>query len=361
MTEQRVKIGNQWLILSGLKEYEITDSLSDHEKKAIKLCQTWINNKQDFEFHTSGSTGTPKTIRFKRSQLIASAKLTARALDLKPSDTSLICLDTDFIAGAMMVVRSMVTGMNMIIEAPSANPLEAITDKVDFIALVPYQISEIIEKTPSKLDHVGTVIIGGAPLKKDVIETLQRFSAKFYATYGMTETITHVALQKLNGPDRQDYFQLLPGISALLDSRECLIIEAEHLGMPVVTNDIVELIDVDTFRWLGRYDQVINSGGIKISPEKIEQAVEIVFQELKISNRFFVAGINDPKLGKKVTLIIEGTADSAIIEKIKIQLAERLDKYEVPKEILFADHFAETASQKIDRMNTLKFHFNHEQ
>ncbi|MEJ0056106.1 MAG: hypothetical protein WDN75_10840 [Bacteroidota bacterium] len=120
MTALRVKIGNHWLTLSSLKENKTDDSLNDHEKKAIQFCRAWLSDKQDFEFHTSGSTGTPKTIRFNREQLISSARLTARALHLQPGFTSLVCLDTDFIAGAMMVVRSLVTGMDMIIQAPSA-------------------------------------------------------------------------------------------------------------------------------------------------------------------------------------------------------------------------------------------------
>ncbi|MEJ0056105.1 MAG: hypothetical protein WDN75_10835 [Bacteroidota bacterium] len=201
---------------------------------------------------------------------------------------------------------------------------------------------------------LNTIIIGGASLRHDVIELLQSHATKFYATYGMTETITHVALQMLNGPDRQDYFQLLPDIAISPDSRGCLVIEAGHLYAPVITNDLVEIMDANKFRWIGRYDQVINSGGVKISPEKIERVVENIFQELEISNRFFVAGLADPKLGERVTLVLEGNPDPGMINQIKKQLTNRLDKYEAPKDVVCVSGFVETATQKIDRVSTLK-------
>jgi O-succinylbenzoic acid--CoA ligase len=160
----------------------------------------------------------------------------------------------------------------------------------------------------------------------------------------------------LNDPNRQDYFQLLPGIEASTDSRGCLVINSTYLEIgTIITNDIVSLISNDKFRWIGRYDRVINSGGLKISPEKIERSVEIVFNELSIKRRFFIAGISDAKFGEQVTLLIEGTAlDHMEEENIKIQLVQRLDKYEVPKAVLYVLNFTETATQKIDRLNTLK-------
>ena len=351
-----IKIGDEWVSHSSLLAVTKNKITNDFERKALTFCQSWLTDKQVFEFNTSGSTGTPKKISFKREQLIASAHLTAKALELTSGSTSLVCLDTEFIAGAMMLVRGMVVGMNMIIKPPSANPLENITEQIDFTALVPYQVIHLLEHPPEKLNSISKVIIGGAPLNQETIGLLQSLTPAFYATYGMTETITHIAIQKLNGSDRQDYFQLLPGIEVSIDDRSCLSIRASHLGNdPIITNDIVSLITKDKFQWIGRYDRVINSGGVKVSPEKIEKIVESAFAELKIKSRFFVESLQDQKLGQQVALVIEGEPLAGdILKNINDLLKGALEKYEMPRQVLFVSRFAETASQKIDRLATLK-------
>jgi O-succinylbenzoic acid--CoA ligase len=246
--------------------------------------------------------------------------------------------------------------MNMILKDPSANPFEGLTEKVDFTALVPYQLATVLEQTPAQLSKVRSVIVGGAPLLKDVIHQLQELPSVCYATYGMTETITHVALQRLNGPGRQDYFQLLPGIHATTDARGCLVITATHLGPdPVVTNDVVSLLDEDKFRWIGRYDRVINSGGVKIHAEKIERVVEDFFSEWPVQRRFFVTGLPDQKFGEQVTLVVEGVELSQAAEsRLKIRMKETLGSYELPKAIHYVPAFAETATQKVDRIETMR-------
>ncbi|CAN5229388.1 AMP-binding protein [soil metagenome] len=353
MSGFRIKIGDEWISESNLAT--VTHSITDneYEKKALIFCQSWVNGKQSFEFSTSGSTGVPKKIIFKREQLIASAKMTAKALQLNPGSTSLVCLDTDFIAGAMMLVRGMVVGMNMFVVPPSANPLENIEEHIDFAALVPYQVIDVLERDAKKLNTLGKVIIGGASLTQRTIESLQPLVTAFYATYGMTETITHIALQKLNGIDHQDYFQLLPGVEASLDERGCLVIQAPHLSDDlIITNDIVSLSTKDKFKWIGRYDRVINSGGIKISPEIIEKSIEVIFSTLKIHNRFFIGSTADTKLGHRVVLIIEGMVNEE--EKIVTELKDALGKYHVPKKILYVANFIETATQKIDQKATIE-------
>lgn len=352
----RLKAANEWLTLSDLKNGHTPVSLNDQEKNALQFCHQWLNGQQKFEFQTSGSTGTPKKIIFKRVELEASARLTEEALQLQPGYSALICLDVNFIAGAMMMVRSLVTGMDMIIKTPSSNPLKDFSDIIDFVALVPYQLVTVLDQSPTSLSNLKTVIIGGAPLKEAVIDRLQDFSTAFYATYGMTETITHVALQKINGPDRQNFFQLLPGIQATTDDRSCLIITASHLGdKAIITNDIVEFLDERRFRWIGRYDQVINSGGLKVPAEKVEGVVESVLRELKIQRRFFITALPDRKLGDQIVLILEGARLSQDQERdIKTTLKANLEKYEIPKIFLYVSRFVETATQKIDRVHTMK-------
>ncbi|NOT73823.1 MAG: AMP-binding protein [Cyclobacteriaceae bacterium] len=354
MIKSKIRIGDQWITLSDLSTIN-TETVTDQEKKVIALCKAWLSNQSVFEFHTSGSTGIPKKITFARNQLIQSAKLTEQAIHLQKEFTSLVCLDATFIAGALMVIRSLVTEMNMIITSPSANPLINIDQPIDFVALVPYQLMTILEEDYKNLNSVKTIIIGGATLRYETIQSLQQFNTNFYATYGMTETITHIALQKLNGADRQDFFKVLPGIKISVDDRECLVIQADHLGKdPITTNDIVTLLDKDKFQWIGRYDQVINTGGVKVHPEKIERALEIVFHELNINHRFFVSGVSDTKLGEHVALVMEGPSpDQETTQKIKSTLELYLKRYEIPKSVLSIERFVETLTQKIDRIATI--------
>jgi O-succinylbenzoic acid--CoA ligase len=329
---------------------------TEFEKSLINLILRWQGSEQNFSLTTSGSTGAPKPITITRNQLQASAKLTIEALDLKPTETSLICLDTRYIAGQMMVIRSLENNMNMIAVEPSADPLQTIpaSQKIDFAALVPYQLQAILQSTEStqKLNLIRNVIIGGATLDDKVKSKLQSLQCNIYSTYGMTETITHIALQRLNGVDKQNYFQTLKGISIDQDERQCLVIEAAHFTEKIITNDIVQLLDYNKFIWLGRYDNVINSGGIKIIPEKIEPIIAQVFEALNLHHRFFVTGLPNEKLGNKVVLLVEGKITIAAREIIKM-LAQNLSKYEVPKEIYFISRFYETETQKINRIKTL--------
>ncbi|HRI79093.1 MAG TPA: AMP-binding protein, partial [Cyclobacteriaceae bacterium] len=325
------------------------------DKNAIEFCSRWLQGESIFEFQTSGSTGTPKKISFNRDQMTRSALLTQEALQYSKGDTALVCLDVKFIAGAMMLVRSLITGLNMVIVKPSSDPLELITDTIDFAALVPLQLITTLNRHRKKLDAIKNLIIGGAPLDKSTINRLQGVAGSVYATYGMTETITHIAVQKLNGPDRQDFFQALPGISLHIDSRGCLTVQADHLGpLPVITNDLVTMLSDTQFQWSGRADKVINSGGIKVQPEKIEKIIKDVFEIHKVQNRFFVTGVPDTHLGEKVVIFIEGEIQSALESNLRDELELRLSKYEVPQKILKTSAFIETATQKIDTMATVR-------
>ncbi len=346
---------------------EVTYSLPDiqhgnfHQTKnfetsVLSFCKDWLNGRDNFSLQTSGTTGTPKKILITREQLRASAKLTVDYLGLQKEYNALICLDTNYIAGIMMLVRSLESGMNMYVTEPTANPFDSIpsTIKVDFAALVPYQVQAILKSENKQRFNEGIFLIGGAPLSKKTIGELQSFSGKFYATYGMTETLSHIALQRLNGKNPENYFKALSGITIQTDERGCLVIRAPHINPnPVVTNDLVELIDHDKFIWLGRVDNIINSGGIKIIPEKIEAVVELVFGELKLENRFFIAGLPNAELGQSVSLIIEGNL-SEIQEQRAVELMKKkLSRYEVPKSIRYTPVFTQTDTGKINKLKTL--------
>jgi len=345
-----------WLLENGKRNtlFEIKNGVA--ESSATRFCKEWLNGKVDFLLQTSGSTGTPKQIRVTREQLKASARITAHYLQLKPEQTALVCLDTSFIAGLMMLVRAIEVGMNIIVTPPEANPLQSINPEipVDFTAFVPYQIEAIL-KSPQreKLNSISNVIIGGAPLAQHTKLILQTFNNKIYATYGMTETLTHIALQRLSG-SVEDTFHVLPGFSIEKDERDCLVIQAAHLGnKPIITNDLVELVGKDLFKWLGRIDGVINSGGIKIIPETIEAKVASLFEELEIPNRFFIVGLPHAQLGESVILMVEGTITNELTESLKQKLNQTLSRYEIPKSIFIVDKFIETRSGKINRPETI--------
>ena len=337
-----------------LKSISVDKGLTEFEKSTLKFCRDWRSGQQEFKILTSGSTGAPKEIILKRSAMEASAKQTIHALQLKSEDTALVCLDTKYIAGQMMLVRSLILSMNIIAIEPSANPLDGIYQAIDFTALVPYQLENILSHSPEKLDTVSCAIIGGASVSNSLKEKIKNSKCAIYATYGMTETISHIALQKLNGDDAQDYFLALENIHLRLDERGCLCIRVDYLNEEVITNDLVELVDHKKFKWLGRVDLVINSGGVKIIPEKVEAVLQKIFDSLQIKNRFFVAGLPDEKLGQRAIVILEGTSiDQSLVEKIIIQASKQLFKYEQPKEFKSIEKFEETATGKINRTATL--------
>jgi O-succinylbenzoic acid--CoA ligase len=350
-----IKVNERIHSLDELKEPLLGSELSDFEKSTLKFCHDWLNGQQEFHIHTSGSTGAPKSIALLRTQMEASAKQTIDSLNLKAGETALVCLDTKYIGGQMMLVRSLIAGMNIIAIEPSSNPFENLMDQsIDFVALVPYQIENIIDHVPEQLNRVHCAIIGGAAISHSLNEKIKKCNGHIYATYGMTETISHIALQRLNGDNVQDYFEALPSVQLRLDNRGCLRIKTNYLQGEITTNDLVELAGVRKFRWLGRVDNIINSGGIKIIPEKIEKVFEKIFDSFKIKNRFFVTGLPDKKLGSKVTIVIEGVAfDEEFQKQVLLEVKQILTKYELPKEFIFVTHFTETVTGKINRMATI--------
>lgn len=329
---------------------------SDFEANTFSFISSWFSGSEHFVQYTSGSTGTPKAITITRTQMVASAKMTEKALALEAGGHALVCLSPAYIAGKMMLVRSFISGMKIIAVTPSSNPfLDVPSDQtIDFAALVPYQIHEIIRSTKSECLHtIKTIIIGGATLDVETQEKLQEFSCKFYATYGMTETISHIALRLLNGKNASAYYTTLPGIDIQQDDRGCLVIGWNHLAHKIITNDLVEITDTDTFKWLGRWDNVINTGGFKVIPERLEAEIEKIFNELRISQRFFVSSLPDQKLGNKVVLVVEGAIGHQTSERLKYRMNQTIPRYEVPKEVFSGIPFIFTETGKVNRKATL--------
>lgn len=321
---------------------------SAFERETFEFIIRWLKGDQTFTLNTSGSTGTPKEITVTRSQLIHSARRTIRALGLSADNTALVCLDTKYIAGKMMLVRALEANMKIVAVEPSSDPVNGLPVQPDFGAFVPLQLDAMLkdEKSVNRLNQFKVIILGGASVSTALMEKIRGLSCAVYATYGMTETVSHIALQKLNGADARDYFETLPGIKIHTDARDCLVIELPDFREPIITHDIVQLISNTGFKILGRYDNVINSGGVKLVPETLEKKIELL-----LANRaFFIAGVNDDRLGQKLVLIVEGKP----LQQLPASLRSALSTYEVPKEIFYLDEFVRTETQKINRVKTIE-------
>jgi O-succinylbenzoic acid--CoA ligase len=307
-----------------------------------------------FPVQTSGSTGAPKLIQHSRAAMTASAERTCDFLGLKKCDVALLALPATHIGGKMMIVRSIVRGMKLICTEPKSNPLVSLDfdGDIGFTAFTPMQMSMIMDdaNTNSKLLQIKKIILGGGEVPYPLRMRLQGIRASVYETYGMTETVSHIALKKINGDDRSEYFHILDGVKIAIDDRGCLIIDAPHLSADrLVTNDIVNIISDKEFQWLGRYDNVINTGGIKVSAEEIERKLQ-PYVDLK----FFIAGIADDILGQRVVMIVETIKSKEVIQqRFEDVLSIYLSKYEKPKEILTIEKFSYTENGKVNKKQTL--------
>jgi O-succinylbenzoic acid--CoA ligase len=316
--------------------YSFIKEGEDFEKPIGEFLLDWFDDRTYIDLQTSGTTGAPKTIRTSKQAMVESAIATGDFFDLRPGNRALQCLPVKYIAGKLMFIRAFILGLDMDFVAPSAHPLENKSDvKYDFIAMVPLQAKNSLKE----LKNVKKLIIGGSMISKALEKELLKLPTKVYETYGMTETITHIAAREIG----EKVFTVLPNITISYDYRNCLVIHAPRISDDsIVTNDIVELTNENQFKFIGRYDNIINSGGIKLIPEQIEEKLSG-----KIAARFFVTGKADEKLGEKLVLVIEGEK-----QKIEDAVFDALDKYEKPKEILFIPKFKQTENGKILRKET---------
>ena len=314
-------------------------------KEINQFLREWFSTDSHVVVKTSGSTGNPKNIHLRKDFMINSALATGRYFQLGENTKALCCLPIKFIAGKMMLVRALTLGWDIDVIESTANPLQEITKEYDFSAMVPLQLRNSI----SKIDQIKTLIVGGGVVSRDLKKAIQTIDTNCYATYGMTEAITHIAVKKLNKftqseLESESVYKTLPDVTISKDKRSCLVIRAPKISDEnIITNDVIELISKSEFNWKGRLDHVINSGGVKLHPEEIEQKLSNT-----IYSRFFVAGILDEILGEKCILVIEG--ENYPITKKHFSM---LSRFEIPKTIFFIPKFIETGSGKIQRLKTL--------
>jgi O-succinylbenzoic acid--CoA ligase len=309
--------------------------------------KNWNDDSEFIFTNTSGSTGHPKQIKIQKNKMIESATMTCDYLSIQSGEKAVLCLSPTTIAGKLMIVRSIVKGLNLFVVDISSNPFENIDFQVDFIAMVPLQLEKTLELHSNKLREVRNCIIGGGNISLSLKNHLVEKEITVYHTFGMTETISHIAMRKA-GLINESYFQAI-GSNYFTTEENCLVIHSPLLdSLSLKTNDIVQLIDNDKFEWKGRADFVINSGGVKIQPELVEE---------KLSNwierPFFITGKKDELFGQIVVLLIE----TEIRFDLDFQLKEVLSKYEYPKEVYFLKEFIRTESGKINRLKTKELIF----
>ena len=279
----------------------------------------------------------------------ASARITCRFLGLHEGDTALLCMPLDYIAGKMMVVRALTCGLKLIVEEPSSQPLQDSTlstlhSPLDFAAMVPLQVWNLLQKNPERLRQIRHLLIGGGAINDELAEALKDFPNYIWSTYGMTETLSHIALRRLNGPERSDWYTPFEGVTVSLNDEGCLVIDAPavHDG-PLVTNDIAELstfnsqLSTQQFRILGRKDNVICSGGIKIQIEEVERLLRP-----HLTAPFMITKAPDVRLGEQVVLLTESTDISAI----QTCCRQVLPRYWQPRRILPVEHIPMTETGK---------------
>lgn len=317
---------------------------NENESNLGQFILDWIDNSAHIELQTSGTTSKPTAILFPKEALINSAKATGAFFNLNSGDSALCCLPFSYIAAKMMFVRAWVLGLKLDVIEPSSNPLEFISKPYDFSAMVPLQVQNSL----SGLNKIGTLLIGGAPIASTLVNKLNGHESSIFETFGMTETVSHIAAKNLS--EGETVFRVLPNISIAQDNRGCLTVNAPHLNPRLLqTNDVVSLISKDAFKWFGRFDHVINSGGVKIHPEVLEQKLQN-----QIKTPFFIAGVPDEVLGQKAVLIIEGEAKQLELDLNEIETIKR------PKDTYFLPKFHRTKSGKIQRQKNLEaLNLNH--
>ena len=304
----------------------------------------WNDTSDVIEVHTSGSTGKPKRLLVEKQRMVNSARITCDFLGLKEGDSALLCMPLDYIAGKMVVVRSLVSHLHLISVMPSSHPLKDITQPIDFAAMVPLQVYSSLQEPAERerLMSIRHLIIGGGAIDDSLESQLQQFPNAVWSTYGMTETLSHIALRRISGENSSLWYSPLEGVDVSLSSDSCLEIFAPKVNPEKLhTNDIAELRTLPDgskeFRILGRKDNVIDSGGIKIQAEEVERLLRP-----HLSCGFMITKVSDARLGEAVTLLVE----SDDVDNILAVCKHVLPRHWVPRHIFPESHIPITETGK---------------
>ena len=312
-----------------------------------KFIEEWNNDSEYVEVKTSGSTGEPKRMMVEKRRMLNSARITCDFLGLKDGDTALLCMSTDYIAGKMMIVRSIERGLKLVEVEPCGHPLGMKHWHIDFAAMVPMQVYNSLQvpKEKERLMAIRHLIIGGGAIDDAMEAELRTFPNAVWSTYGMTETLSHIALRRISGPEASEWYIPFHTVKLSTTDEGCLVIDAPEVCADILTtNDIVELKPDGRFRVLGRKDNVICSGGIKIQIEEVER-------ELKPSVRvpYIISKKKDETVGEIVVLLTEGDTDEA-----RAVCEKHLPEYHRPKLYQHVDQIPLTETGKPARKKILE-------
>ena len=309
----------------------------------------WQNNEPTVLVHTSGSTGKPKPLRVEKLRMAASARITCQFLGLHKGDTALLCMPLDYIAGKMVVVRSLVWGLRLVAVEPSGHPLRGLHEAPDFAAMVPLQVYNTMQvpEERARLRQIRHLIIGGGAVSDELVSELSDFPNCVWSTYGMTETLSHIALRRLNGEQASQWYEPFEGVDVSLNADGCLVINAPAVcAEPLTTNDIAEIaVDGRHFRIRGRCDNVVCSGGIKLQIEEIEAKLQPF-----IDVPFMITKRSDARLGEMVVMLVA----SDDTEQLQAVCSAHLTRYEMPRVFVSVDALPMTETGKPARAEAMK-------
>ena len=311
-----------------------------------EFLKEWQSDEPCLLVHTSGSTGEPKPMMVEKARMRHSARITCQYLGLKQGDTALLCMPLRYIAGKMMVVRALEWGLRLVATEPSSHPLRDISESIDFAAMVPLQVKASLEvpEERERLMQVRYLLIGGGAIDEALEAELRTFPHAVWSSYGMTETLSHIALRRVSGPMASQWYQPLPGIAVTLSERGTLVISAPHLcADTLVTNDLAQLNDEGAFRILGRVDNIVCSGGIKLRIEEIEEALQPM-----LGDAVQLTAQPDERYGESLVML------SSLQEPISIDMLRKYAVFEehpywLPKRTVRVAHLPRTETGKPDR------------
>lgn len=314
----------------------------------------WNNDSDRVLVHTSGSTGKPKPMMVEKKRMLNSARITCDFLGLKPGDSALLCMSLDYIAGKMVVVRSIERHLHLISVSPSGHPLKDVNKEITFAAMVPMQVYNTLQvpEERERLTHIRHLIIGGGAIDASLEKELRSLPGNIaiWSTYGMTETLSHIALRRINGAEASEWYQPFDSVKISQTEEGCLVIDAPLVcAETLVTNDIVEIesyiynkVEKLRFRIKGRKDNVVCSGGIKIQIEEVEE-----FLKPHLEKPFMLAKKKDEKFGEIAVLLSENKEIKTVEATVRRLLSDY--KYWIPREFRYVEHLPLTETGKPKR------------
>lgn len=348
----------------------------------IEFIDRWNNQNPTMLVQTSGSTGKPKEMHVSKAMMIESAKMTINALGLNKDTIALLNLPIKYISGQMMVIRSIIGNYKLVEGLVTGHPLKDFdimhgnNKPITFAAMTPMQVynTSLVPQEWNSLAKINTLIIGGGAISNELEKKLQTIPIKIYATYGMTETLSHIALRPVNGPYKSNYFTPFKGIDIKTDFEGKLHIDAPKICTKhLITNDIVEIIKTNKnisntssneissidrstisntkrnvslkFKFIGRLDNVVNSGGVKIHIEEVENKIIEYYRNNKKRLKefdFAISYIPDTTYGEMLVLL--DTTSSLSIDQFDF-----LDSIKRPKKVIQINEIPLTSTNKINR------------